>query len=89
VIYISQKKGIAWIIQPGSDFDDLKCRFKNSIFKCIFWLNGLLFEGDYWCSLEEVAKAYLMAIKSPPNSPTCFLSLDLSSMPVTGHIIGQ
>jgi hypothetical protein len=35
---------------------------ESCIFKCILWLNGLLFGSDDWGFLKEGAKTYLIAL---------------------------
>ncbi len=50
------KKWRAETLQPGLEFDNFKPRLKSGIFKCISWLNGLFFGGDYRGFLKEGVK---------------------------------
>jgi hypothetical protein len=75
------KKWKAETLQPGLELDNFKPRLKSDIFKCISWLNGLLFRGDDQGFLKVGVMTYLRAPMSPVNSPTFFfLSSHLQSM---------
>jgi hypothetical protein len=45
-IYFTKKRR-AETLQPGLEFDNFKPQLNSGIFKCICWLNGSLWSGDY------------------------------------------
>jgi hypothetical protein len=66
------RKWRAETLQPGLEFDNFKPRLKSGIFKCISWLNGSFFGCDDPGFLKERVKTYLIAPRSPLNSPIFF-----------------
>ncbi len=73
----STKKWKAETPQPALEIDTFKPWLQSGNFKCISLLNGSFFGGDDRGFLKERIKTYLMALMSPPNSPTFFLSSHL------------